>query len=175
MHNKLIPVVADVTSKESLSALASRIESEVGYINLLVNNSGVSSRTHGTIPKAAPFVSRDGHEELSTLAATQAFLWEDGMGDWEHVLRTNVAGVFFTTVAFLGLLDAGNKKGNVDQKSQIVTVSSIGAFSRNIGAAIQYSASKAASTHMAKIMATSFIQWGIRSVSTFPPACLSTW
>src|ERR1700735_4077873 len=39
--NNIIPLVGDVTSKEALSSIVSHITSEVGYINLLVANSGI--------------------------------------------------------------------------------------------------------------------------------------
>jgi NAD(P)-dependent dehydrogenase (short-subunit alcohol dehydrogenase family) len=37
----IIPMVGDVTSKESLKSTADRIEKEVGYINVLIANSGI--------------------------------------------------------------------------------------------------------------------------------------
>jgi len=38
--NNIIPLVGDVTSKEALTSVVSIIKSEVGYINLLIANSG---------------------------------------------------------------------------------------------------------------------------------------
>jgi hypothetical protein len=35
MKGKLIPLVADVTSKDDLKRIAAQVESEQGYINLL--------------------------------------------------------------------------------------------------------------------------------------------
>jgi NADP-dependent 3-hydroxy acid dehydrogenase YdfG len=51
-HGNIIPIVGDVTSKESLAAISERIKRETGYINLLCCNSG-------TYPKPVPVKSSD--------------------------------------------------------------------------------------------------------------------
>jgi NAD(P)-dependent dehydrogenase (short-subunit alcohol dehydrogenase family) len=79
-------------------------------------------------------------------------------------MRVNVSGIWFTSIAFLGLLGKGNEAQNVQEKSQIVTVGSIGALIRMLGTSHTYNPSKAAANHLAKMMATNFVQWGIRSV-----------
>jgi hypothetical protein len=38
MKGKIIPLVADVTSKDDLQRIATQVEQECGYINLLGNN-----------------------------------------------------------------------------------------------------------------------------------------
>lgn len=65
----------------------------------------------------------------------QEFLWNNGTAEqFTQVFHVNVTGLWFTTVAFLGLLDAGNKPGNALEgaTSQVVTVSSIGGFRRHV-------------------------------------------
>jgi len=42
MKGKLIPLVADVTSKDDLKRIAAQVESEQGYINLLSITSKLS-------------------------------------------------------------------------------------------------------------------------------------
>jgi NAD(P)-dependent dehydrogenase (short-subunit alcohol dehydrogenase family) len=79
-----------------------------------------------------------------------------------------------TSVAFLELLDAGNKHQNFPAKSQIVTVGSIGAFLRLVGGtSYSYNPSKAAATQLAKMFASNFVQWGIRAVSWYPQPSLN--
>ncbi|KAI0876696.1 hypothetical protein GGS24DRAFT_450686 [Hypoxylon argillaceum] len=73
----------------------------------------------------------------------------------------NVSGVLFPRIAFLGLLNKGNERENVVQTSQIVTIGSVGGFIRILGTSFTYNPSKAAANHLAKIMATNFVQWGI--------------
>lgn len=74
--------------------------------------------------------------------------------------HVNVTAVFYTAMAFLDLLDAGNKRKNVSQESQILVTSSIGGFSRQISNGYAYSTSKAAATHLVKNLSTSFSQYG---------------
>lgn len=173
-HGKIIPIKADVTDKASLQAAVDKIEQDVGYINLLVNNSGTLGRRHNVLPRPAPFQpldgqwtqSKDGHD-FSSLDHVREFLWKDEVDDWDNILRVNVSGIWFTSIAFLSLLGKGNEKGNVVQKSQIVTVGSIGAFIRMLGTSFSYNPSKAAANQLAKMLATNLVQWGIRSVCAF--------
>lgn len=63
-------------------------------------------------------------------------------------------------MAFLDLLDAGNKKKNMPQDSQILVTSSIAGFSRQLANGFAYASSKAATTHLVKMLATNFAQQG---------------
>ncbi len=74
--------------------------------------------------------------------------------------HVNVTGVFYTAVAFLDLLDAGNKQRNLPQDSQILVTSSVAGFSRFLNAGFAYSVSKAAVNHLVKMMSTNFAQNG---------------
>ncbi|KAI1176525.1 hypothetical protein F4777DRAFT_546645 [Nemania sp. FL0916] len=170
IHGNLIPVVADVTDKASLDAAVSRIGQDVGFVNLLVNNAGTIGRRHNALTRPKPFDNLPGQfvhasngEDLSTVEGIRNFLWQDEVSDWDDVFRTNVSGIWFPSIAFLSLLNKGNEKGNVISKSQIVTVGSAGAFIRILGTSFSYNPSKAAANHLAKMMATNFMQWGIRS------------
>lgn len=169
IHGKMIPVVADVTDKASLDAAVAKISEDTGYINLLVNNAGTLGRVHNAIPRPPPHkglprqFTGQTDDDLGTVQGIRDFLWKDEFADWDNMLRTNVSGVWFPSIAFLDLLDKGNSKGNVVQKSQIVTVGSVGAFIRILGTSFSYNPSKAAANHLAKMMATNFVQWGIRS------------
>lgn len=84
----------------------------------------------------------------------------------------NSTAVFYTIIAFLELLDKGNKAGNVDQKSQVIAVSSIGAFNRIPLAGYAYGSSKAAVVHMMKQFATNLVAYDIRS-NVIAPGCKS--
>jgi NAD(P)-dependent dehydrogenase (short-subunit alcohol dehydrogenase family) len=85
-------------------------------------------------------------------------------------LRDWLGSRWFTIVAFLGLLDAGNKKGNLEQKSQVIATSSIGSLNRNVPGGFAYGQSKAATTHMMKQLATNLAPLGIRS-NILAPGC----
>ncbi|TGO45589.1 hypothetical protein BCON_0380g00070 [Botryotinia convoluta] len=69
---------------------------------------------------------------------------------------------------FLNLLDKGNKKGNVEQKSQVVATSSIGGFNRKAPGGLIYGQSKAATTHLMKQLGTQLAPYDIRCNTIAP-------
>ena len=158
-HGNIIPLQGDVTSKEDLSRIVDSITATDGFINVLVVNSGIFGPSLKEMPKSA------------SLSAFREFLWKTDPMEFNEVYNVNVAGVFFTVVAFLDLLGKGNEKGNIEQKSQIIATSSIGGFNRNaLGYA--YGTSKAATTHLMKQFATAFVPYHIRS-NIIAPGCKS--
>jgi NAD(P)-dependent dehydrogenase (short-subunit alcohol dehydrogenase family) len=85
----------------------------------------------------------------------------------EYFINTyavNTTSVYYTEMALSELLDEGSMKSNmaVHWRSQVIATSSIGGFSRLNGASLAYNSSKAAVTHMMKIMATAFVPYKIR-------------
>jgi NAD(P)-dependent dehydrogenase (short-subunit alcohol dehydrogenase family) len=80
--------VADVTDRESLSAAAARIESEVGPVDVLVNNAGIDQPPD---------------------AASRTFAIEDvPLDDFRATLDVNLLGTFNATQAFgAGMRDRG--------------------------------------------------------------------
>jgi NAD(P)-dependent dehydrogenase (short-subunit alcohol dehydrogenase family) len=143
LHGKIIPLQGDVTSTSSLSEIVNKLEKEVGYINVLIANSGISGPVfHNLPPNPSLKEYRDHLLKFSAEDIAQTF-------------EVNTTGVFLCVVQFLELLDAGNRKGNVEMKSQVIATSSIGGLHRMpIQGSYAYSASKAGTTHM---------------VITFPP------
>ena len=65
-------------------------------------------------------------------------------------------------MAFLKLLDNGNKRGNVSQSSQVIVTSSIAGFNKVATGGFAYGQSKAAATHVMKHLAVALPQWNIR-------------
>jgi len=154
-HGKIIPLKGDVTSKESLQELASTIKAQTGYINLLVNNSGVFGPHTMDRPK-----------NQSVKEFVDYFWNQASVEDFTRIFEVNVTGVLYTTLAFLELLDAGNKEGRGLEgvSSQVVTVSSIGGLRRDKNvASFAYQSSKAGVTHLAKILASVLPDYDIRS------------
>jgi len=154
-HGKLIPLQGDVTSKESLQQLASTIKAQTGYINLLVNNGGVFGPNTMDRPKN------------QTVKEFVDYFWnQSSVEDFTNIFKVNVTGVLYTTLAFLELLDAGNKEGRgLDGvSSQVITTSSIGGLRRDKNvSSFAYQSSKAGVTHMCKILASILPEYGIRS------------
>jgi NAD(P)-dependent dehydrogenase (short-subunit alcohol dehydrogenase family) len=150
-HGNIIPLVGDVTSKETLQSIVTHIEKEVGYINVLIANSGIAG------PQATSITPESSLEEF------QSALWDQSSDEYNKTFAVNVSAVFFSIVAFLKLLDAGNKKANVEQASQVIATSSIGGFNRKTPGGYAYGQSKAGTTLLMKHMATNLVPYGIRS------------
>ena len=157
-HENIIPIVGDVTSKDSLKSAADRVQAETGYINLIIANSGVGG------PQSTNITPQSSFEEF------QSTMWEMDFQDYSNTFVVNTSAVWFSIIAFLNLLNAGNKKGNIEQKSQAIVTSSIGGFNRRVPGGYAYGQSKAAVTHMMKQLATNLVPYGIRA-NVIAPGC----
>ncbi|MCJ1475681.1 hypothetical protein MMC13_004344 [Lambiella insularis] len=150
-HGNIIPLVGDVTSKDAIQSVAAHIKSQVGYINVLIANSGIGGPQTSSITAS------------SSLEEYQSIMWNTSSDEYTRTFAVNTTAAYYSIVAFLALLDAGNKKGNVEQKSQVIATSSIGGFNRNVPGGYAYGQSKAAVTHMMKQLATNLVPYGIRA------------
>lgn len=157
-HGIVIPIIADISSKEDIEALADHIRKDVGHLNLLIANAGIWGPGPG--------------QSLGTsLQEVQAEAMKTTMDEWDQCFRTNVHGCYYSIMAVLDLLDEGNQRKNYcsgEVKSQVIVTGSIGGYSRIVGGRNAYRASKAAVTHLAKCLATGFQEFGIR-VNTLAP------
>ena len=147
-NGNIIPIVGDVTDKTSLKAVADRVRKDHGFVNFLFANAGVSG------PRPREYVPALKAGEKPTIEELQEGLWKPEMQEFTNASHVNCTAVFYTAVAFLDLLDAGNKKRNVPQDSQILVTSSVAGFSRFLASSFAYSTSKAAVNHLVKMIAT---------------------
>jgi NAD(P)-dependent dehydrogenase (short-subunit alcohol dehydrogenase family) len=159
--NIIVPIVTDVTSKESLMGAATQIASEVGFVNVLIANAGIGGPRHQFPPQ-------------TSIEEFQSALWKVEFNEYVQTFATNTAGVWFTAVAFLALLDKGNKNGNVTQSSQVISLGSVAGFNRATPGNYAYAQSKAATTHIMKQLATGLVPYGIRSNMIAPGCKFST-
>ena len=163
-------IQCDVTDPASISTACAQIERHTSYVDVLINNAGIEGPDHKQI-KAANTI-----KELQAVMLKQWDLWTP---TWQ----TNTAAVIAVSGAFLPLLDAGNtRRGWVEGKrevqqrvgsyegdlsdtrtSQIITVSSISSFNREITASLAYTASKSGATLLGKSLANLLAPFGIRS------------
>lgn len=160
VNGSIIPVTADVTSKESLQTAYDIVASQTDHIDLLVANSGISG------PNTNTEIQPDCYPTLSEFRDQ---LWSIPMEEFTNVSHVNVTGAFYTILAFLPLLEAQNKKrpapipGTVSSpKPQVIITGSIAGFTRLALPSFPYNLSKAAVTHMVKMLATTFSQYDIR-------------
>jgi len=158
VNGTIKPIVGDVTDKASLTKLADQVRQEQGCINLLFANAGIVGPKHGAMLKES---LKDGGSK-PTVAEFQKIMFEPPIDDFTFASHVNCSAVFYTAIAFLDLLDAGNKQRNVAQDSQIIVTSSIAGFMRHLSAGFAYNSSKAATTHLVKMLSTYFAQAGFR-------------
>ncbi|POS78135.1 short chain dehydrogenase [Diaporthe helianthi] len=152
----VVPLTCDVTSQDSLNSLVSEVEKRSGYLNLLVCNSGIGGPQ---VPYPSAETSLQEFRE-KTLAIP--------MDEYEKTFTVNVTAVWYTAMAFLELLDEGNKKGNLDWHGQVLVTSSIAGFNKKAPGGWAYGQSKAAATHSAKQLAGVLPKWGIRANALAP-------
>jgi NAD(P)-dependent dehydrogenase (short-subunit alcohol dehydrogenase family) len=159
----IIPVIGDISSKESLETAYQSVASQTGHIDLLIANSGTVG------PRNPPIQAPDGG--VPTLAQYREQLWSVSMEDMTQTMHVNVTGAHFTAVAFLPLLDAANKRRAPQvpgsgvlspPRPQIIITSSIGGFMRRVSTGFAYQASKAAVTSLIKSLSTCLLDYDIR-------------
>lgn len=163
----IVPLQGDVTNRESLQSLSATIAAETGYINLLIANAGMGGPgLAGISPRAT--VSEFVKSAMSTPPA-----------DFNAVYGLNCTGVYYTIVAFLELLDAGNKRNTYGSKSQVIATASMASYLRDARYGFAYTSSKAALVSMMKCFATYCVPWSIRfnaiaAGCEFSVCCFST-
>ncbi|KAI0886557.1 NAD(P)-binding protein [Annulohypoxylon maeteangense] len=149
-HGNIRTIQGDVTNKADLERAVAEIKSAVGYVNVVIANSGRSG------PNAREMLSENNISKFRDL------LLGLDTTEFTNTYAVNTTGVFNTVVAFLELLDAGNKCG-LKQRSQVIATASIGAYVRTPVAGYAYGPSKAAVVQMMKQFATSLVPFNIRS------------
>jgi len=154
----IIPIgPCDVTSKEELSKLVAQLKEREKWLDLVITNAGVSG------PKAPP--------DSTSAARIQETLWErESTEAWNQVLDTNVTSVYFTTVAFLPLLQAalheGPGRGHLSPSA--IVISSMSGIMRDAQGHFSYNAAKGATVHLARLMSAEFEKTGVRVNSIAP-------
>lgn len=144
-------LVGDVSSKEGALQLAKEIEQKEPHgIQLLVNNAGIAR-------DSTKFsANEDGPPDMSSAEAISKYFLRSEESEWADTFRTNVMGQYFMSMAFLSLLEKGGKQ-TPGYSSSVVNVSSIsGAMKGSSMGQFAYASSKAAFTHMSRMLATTF-------------------
>ncbi|KIV99256.1 uncharacterized protein PV09_09027 [Verruconis gallopava] len=144
----------DVTKKEELELLSEELERKERRLNLLVAAAGISG------PKAPP-EERDAKDLRNKLWEKETF---EG---WDETWRTDVAAVYFTTVAFLPLLQAGAEThGHLS--ASVIVISSMSGIMRDSQGHFAYNAAKGGTVHLTKLMSAEFLKVGVRVNSIAP-------
>lgn len=143
-----------MTKKADLESLVAEVSKKEKYISLLVCNAGVSG------PKAEP-----DSEQASELKET--LFEEESFEQWSETYNTNVSSVYFTTVAFLPLLQAA-KESHGHLSPSVIVISSMSGIMSHAQGHFSYNAAKGATIHLSKMMSYEFKKAGIRVNSIAP-------
>lgn len=157
----IVPVVGDVTSKDSLRRCVDQVKQLVGSIDVLVANAGASG------PSVPMFDSKQQALPVEDIVRN---MWETSMEAVTSTYETNLSAVHFTVAAFLPLLHEANGKRpqppslqNFKPRPQIITTGSVGAYKRTPLGNLSYPASKAGVIHFTKQLATTLVSHNIRA------------
>ncbi|MBE0547748.1 MAG: SDR family oxidoreductase [Rubrivivax sp.] len=137
----------DVTDPASIRAAVAHAETEMGVIDILVNNSGVSTT-----------------QKLTDVTPE----------DYDYVMNTNTRGAFFVAqeVAKRMIARAKGEAPGTFTGGRIVNVASMAGL-RVLGQLGVYAMSKAAVIHMTRAMALEWGRWGI-NVNALCPGYIDT-
>lgn len=137
-------VTLDVTDLDSVAAAVGRVESDVGPVDILVNNSGVSTTQRLT--------------EVTPV-------------DFDFVFNTNVRGAFFVAQEVAKRMIARSKQTQ-DFRGRIVNIASVAGL-RVVAQLGAYSMSKAAVVQMTRAQALEWGRYGI-NVNALCPGYIRT-
>ncbi|KAF2773456.1 NAD(P)-binding protein [Teratosphaeria nubilosa] len=153
---RLFALPGDVSSKESAVKLALDLEDkEPNGIHLLVNNAGIARDSNTSF-------SKNGQPDFEDAQSISEHFLKSEDEQFDETFRTNVTGQYFTSMAFLPLLAKG-RDVTPGYTSQIVNVSSIsGQLKGSSNGQFAYASSKAAFTHLSRMLASTLKSCKIR-------------
>ncbi|KAH7007624.1 hypothetical protein EDB80DRAFT_577439 [Ilyonectria destructans] len=143
---KIVPLVLDVTNKDSIKSGVDHITKTDGYVNVLVNNAGVWT----TKPEAGP---EDGPEKFGSS------MFDQSIDLWQQAFLVNATSIYFITAAFLPLLAKSVSSPTGKLGSVINTTSNSGQLRMQVSRRF---VSKAASVHMTRQLAFDFSHQNIK-------------
>ncbi|KAK4983647.1 hypothetical protein LTR66_008747 [Elasticomyces elasticus] len=145
---EIIPLVGDVADKKSVDKLVSEIESKEGKLDILVNNAGIAPGKTTPDGKDAAELKKNLYDEVS-------------LEDWTSTYATNVVGPFFMSVAFLPLLQKASDQ-TPSWSACVINISSISGLVHISQGHFSYNASKGATIHLNKMLATEIASSGLK-------------
>ncbi|KAG9105624.1 hypothetical protein FRC07_009147, partial [Ceratobasidium sp. 392] len=146
---QVIPLELDITDKESIKAAVKTVEKNDGKLDLLFNNAGQGG------PKS-PFVTdEDAPERKDAATFGNALFDSEQLEEWGQLYTVNVAGIFFVTTAFLGLLQKASEQRGA-WSAAVINISSMSGQLKITQRKFCYNSAKAANIHLTKMFATEF-------------------
>lgn len=149
-------LTGDVSDKKDVLRLAKELEQkEPKGIQLLLNNAGIARDDKTKF-------STNGQPDMSDAKAISEHFLRTEPENWADTMKTNVAAVYYMSMAFLPLLAKG-RDVTPGYTSSIVNISSIsGTMKGSSMGQFAYACSKAAATHLSRMLATTLKDTKIR-------------
>ncbi|KAF4961999.1 hypothetical protein FSARC_9876 [Fusarium sarcochroum] len=142
---EIIPIQADINNKEGVQKLYEEYSSREDCLCILVNNAGISSNSFQVESNSAQEMRQNLFEDKN---ATYE--------DWNEAYNTNVTGLYFTTTAFLPLLQKSSEK-HQGWSSTVINISSISGLIQKAQHHFAYNASKGAAVHLTRMLAAEIV------------------
>ncbi|KAH8919067.1 short-chain dehydrogenase [Atractiella rhizophila] len=158
IEGQIIPLPGDVNEKAGVQKLLNDFSSKENRLDILINNAGIDGETFNT--------DAEGAEEFKKA------LFDDKKAtfdDWLSIYRTNVVGVYFTTLAFLPLLQKSSEEQH-GWSSTVINISSISGIVKSAQHHFAYNASKGATIHLTNLLASEITSSNMKiRVNTIAP------
>jgi len=143
----ILPLPLDVSERDSIISAKKHIEEKEGKLHILVNNAGVSG-------PLTPFLNDpQAPENAQAETLGNGLFNDDGPDAWTTLYKINTFSIYYMTTAFLGLLDKGSRDVE-GYTSSVVNITSISGILKIAQSHFAYNSSKAAATHLTKMLAT---------------------
>ncbi|GAA6032442.1 hypothetical protein JCM8097_008177 [Rhodosporidiobolus ruineniae] len=162
VEGEIIALPGDISDKEDVKRLAQVIKEKEGLLHVLINNAGI----------AGPKTPLDKDKPLEQLCED---LLKEDQSAWDDVFRTNVQNIFYTTTAFMPLLqktafgaDPAGKAIYEKFQPVVINTTSISGLVKSAQNHFAYNSSKAAAVHITRMLGTEFGHTGVRFNSVNP-------
>ena len=147
---EIIPLVADITSKEDIRKLVKEIESRESCLCVLINNAGIQTSTQKPIGETGADLKKNLFDPENA-----------NFDDWATTYKTNVPPLYFTTLAFLPLLEKATEH-HKGYAGCVINITSISGQVLKSQAHFSYNASKAAANQVTKLLASEISNAGVK-------------
>ena len=147
---EIIPLPGDATNKDDIRRLVKEISSREDHLSILINNAGINTSNQKPEGESAEEFSRNLFEPDDA-----------SFEEWANVYKTNVAQLYFTTTAFLPLLQKGTEQDH-GFSSTVINITSISGMVKKSQSHFAYNASKGAANHLTKLLASEISNHGFK-------------
>lgn len=148
IEGSIIPLQGDVTKKDDVARLVKEVESREPCLCILVNNAGISSETVQPESSSATEMKQNLFDTSKTTAQ-----------DWLATYETDVVSLYFTTAAFLPLLQRSSER-HPHWSGTVVNITSISGLIKTAQHHFAYNAAKGAAQHLTRMLASEIASAG---------------